>query len=589
MPNKRGTFRSAALLRSGFRDDTVYLIVWIGQSLATGTYATLNWGFDQGPVVTLVSRGIRCFMFRSGTRMGLTPFAANVNDVVGQAGLSTVVPVDESDDGNPVSGQSHAETMCSSLGNALYERTGKSFLFLSVAVDGTRYTSLARGTQPHTNLLTAVRAARNYFRNRGVKVVALCVCDEHGEQDQAFNSATYQADTVTWQSNIQDDLRAITGQTTPVPFYMNQQIDFTPAFTTGISTAQSQFLAHQANPYLFKLLHSKYHQQGNSDNIHRAPNVYRWAGAEYAKAIAQDSFGGVLFRPVSPSRCVISGTTVTINMYVPVPPLVFDYSSVLQNNWPMGVSAAGTSRLKMLSGTVAAGGSGYTNGATLTLSGITGTAPQFTVNVTAGAVTSINTVTVAGQATANPPANPVGSTAGAGTGATFNVTWGVESVNVTAAGNGYPAGTTVGFSGGAGSGAAATANFTGNGTMAAPTITAAGTGYTSLPTVTFTGPAGFLAGGFSFWDDSASPPTVTAATVVNQTQVQLTLSGTPSGTLASQKVRYCWGTNANNNSYSTLGPLRGNLRDSDPAIGPDAHPLWNWCAIFEMAVQNPGT
>jgi hypothetical protein len=61
------------------------------------------------------------------------------------------------------------------------------------------------------------------------------------------------------------------------------------------------------------------------------------------------------------------------------------------------------------------------------------------------------------------PTNPVSVTGGTGSGATFNVTWAVQSLTITNAGSGYVEQPTVTFSGGGGSGAAAYATV-GSGT-----------------------------------------------------------------------------------------------------------------------------
>lgn len=105
--------------------------------------------------------------------------------------------------------------------------------------------------------------------------------------------------------------------------------------------------------------------------------------------------------------------------------------------------------------TIAGGGTGYTVGDVLTLSGGTfTTAAQITVaTVSAGVITSV-TVTTNGNYTAL-PSNPVSVTGGAGSNATFTVGWRVFGCNITAAGSGYVEQPTVTFSGGGGSGAVA--------------------------------------------------------------------------------------------------------------------------------------
>lgn len=161
------------------------------------------------------------------------------------------------------------------------------------------------------------------------------------------------------------------------------------------------------------------------------------------------------------------------------------------------------STTKVVSATIVNGGSGATDGPNRTVNGTTGVGAVFQASVTisGGAITAINSITQAGNYTVNPTdinaeplggdagagatfalkmgvltatvstpgslsavaANPVaqGSTSGSGTGATFNLTYGVDAVTVTNGGQDYLSAPTVAFSGGAGTGAAATANISG--------------------------------------------------------------------------------------------------------------------------------
>lgn len=144
------------------------------------------------------------------------------------------------------------------------------------------------------------------------------------------------------------------------------------------------------------------------------------------------------------------------------------------------VSATAISLVSLTS--IASGGTGYTIGDVLTLSGGTfTTAIQFTVTtVSSGAVTGVS-VTNFGNYTAI-GANPVSCTGGTGTGATFNVSLGVLSLTVGTAGSGYVEQPTVSFSGGGGSGAAAYATV-----GSASKITSL---FSFLPVY---GPSGFIA------------------------------------------------------------------------------------------------
>jgi hypothetical protein len=107
---------------------------------------------------------------------------------------------------------------------------------------------------------------------------------------------------------------------------------------------------------------------------------------------------------------------------------------------------------------VVSGGTGYTVGDTLTVVGgtPTTTAVTFVVQtVSAGAVTSVSGGTL-GNSYNTLPTNPVSVTGGTGSGATFNLTYGMgPAFTIGTAGSGYVEQPTVTFSGGGGSGAAA--------------------------------------------------------------------------------------------------------------------------------------
>jgi hypothetical protein len=110
----------------------------------------------------------------------------------------------------------------------------------------------------------------------------------------------------------------------------------------------------------------------------------------------------------------------------------------------------------VVTATVSAGGSGYAVGNVLTISGGTSTtAATVTVaTVSSGAVLTV-TISNAGAYTAV-PTNPAATTGGAGTGATFTLSFGINNAfTITQAGTGYVEQPTITFSGGGGSAAAA--------------------------------------------------------------------------------------------------------------------------------------
>jgi hypothetical protein len=113
-----------------------------------------------------------------------------------------------------------------------------------------------------------------------------------------------------------------------------------------------------------------------------------------------------------------------------------------------GVQATASATMFVSTATVSAGGSGYLVGDVLTASG--GTFSQaliLTVATLSGSAVATVTITNAGQYTAL-PSNPVSITGGTGTGATFTLGWGVNTIVVGNAGSGYVEQPTVTFSSG---------------------------------------------------------------------------------------------------------------------------------------------
>ena len=126
-----------------------------------------------------------------------------------------------------------------------------------------------------------------------------------------------------------------------------------------------------------------------------------------------------------------------------------------------GVQATATVTIGLVSVTsIANGGTGYTVGNTLTVSGGTfTTACQVTVTTVSGGVITGVSVTTGGSYTVA-PTNPVSVTGGSGSGATFNLSFGITtSFTITNAGSGYIEQPNVTFSGGGGSGASAYARI----------------------------------------------------------------------------------------------------------------------------------
>jgi hypothetical protein len=116
-----------------------------------------------------------------------------------------------------------------------------------------------------------------------------------------------------------------------------------------------------------------------------------------------------------------------------------------------GVQATASVTMFVASATVSGGGTGYTVGDVLSVTGGTlasGTPATLTVATLSGSAVATVTITNAASYTAL-PSNPVSVTGGTGSGATFTIGWGVNTIVVGTAGSGYVEQPTVTFSSGA--------------------------------------------------------------------------------------------------------------------------------------------
>jgi hypothetical protein len=183
----------------------------------------------------------------------------------------------------------------------------------------------------------------------------------------------------------------------------------------------------------------------------------------------------------------------------------------------VGTGATFNLHMRTASGTVAAGGSGYVVDDQIVFTGGVGTQAAIVVTgVSGGAITSFAVTgddTLPGDYTTL-PANPVaqGSTSGSGTGATFNMLWGLLSIEVTAPGQNYDDTSALTVTGGGGTGGGTgTLTLEGSGTVKAVTITDGGEDYLTAPTVSFTGGGGSGAAGTAVIGGADDPITVSLA------------------------------------------------------------------------------
>jgi hypothetical protein len=195
---------------------------------------------------------------------------------------------------------------------------------------GTAYVGIKKGTQPYANGLAQASAGHAFTGDAGLSYVVRAVTSVHGESDDIAKNLGYEANLVEWQHDYETDVRAITGQTLPIPMLHTQMSSWT-ALNTGINTspvAMAQLAAHVNNPGKIVLVGPKYFLPYVADGVHLTNDGYRWMGEYYAKAYARIVLQGKPWEPLRPLSAKQTGATIRVVYSVPAPPLVLDTVAV---------------------------------------------------------------------------------------------------------------------------------------------------------------------------------------------------------------------------------------------------------------------
>ena len=158
-----------------------------------------------------------------------------------------------------------------------------SQLLVSIhGVGGVAYAGLKKGTSPYRDGIGQVNRARAIAAaiGRPYRVTAVTVI--HGETDNVNkNSAKYEGYLTQWQHDYDTDVRAITGQSEPIPMFTDQM-----SASAGYSIAASeipiaQLAASEHNPGKIVLVGPKYQLTYADTFGHLRNTSYRWLGDYY--------------------------------------------------------------------------------------------------------------------------------------------------------------------------------------------------------------------------------------------------------------------------------------------------------------------
>lgn len=220
-----------------------------------------------------------------------------------------------------IAGETPHEQLCNSL-----TAGDRSYLAIPTVVGqgGAAMSVIKKGGSgnAYASTLTELAAIKALAIAAGKTFGVAAVILTHGESDYA--NSNYAADVVQMQADYEADIKALTGQTAPIPLLLVQQHSF-PFPDEGNVSAVQQWTAPTLAPGKVFLIGPKY-QYEHADSTHMVTNGYRQLGDLYAK-VMRKILANEAWHPLQPvsSNAVTRGTkSITVTFDVPFPPLAWD-------------------------------------------------------------------------------------------------------------------------------------------------------------------------------------------------------------------------------------------------------------------------
>jgi hypothetical protein len=225
---------------------------------------------------------------------------------------------------------------------SLHGRSGNTYFCLRKG--GCDFKGTAQGyIPPFSDGMMEVADAMAIAKAAGKSYVVRAVTAIHGESDHYSYSnnqqefpmpatsgqgviANYGEGMVEWQKDYEAGVKAITGQTLPVPFFMLQMSNWNDVPHSQIPTWQLE--AHVKAPGKVVIVTPGYPIGYATDCLHFTNHGERRLGEYFGKAYARVVLEGKPWEPLRPIDVTVQGNVVTAKFVVPKPPLVLDTTHV---------------------------------------------------------------------------------------------------------------------------------------------------------------------------------------------------------------------------------------------------------------------
>ncbi|MBY6308637.1 hypothetical protein [Alcaligenes faecalis] len=209
-------------------------------------------------------------------------------------------------------------------------------VYLVGGYGGRVQSGLKKGTRLYDNLIAGVRRACELAREKGYIPIVPGMLIVHGESDSG--RADYMSSILTWQSDFESDIKALTGQHGVIPFICSQASTFVapaslPVQSRDLYGVLAPFAASRNHPDKFIVAGAYYSIPMSPDLLHLASaghfkNGERLAFAVEAAVFGRRSLGGC--EPVQSNPVTLeSARTVRVRLDPTYGAVVFDDSHPL--------------------------------------------------------------------------------------------------------------------------------------------------------------------------------------------------------------------------------------------------------------------
>ncbi len=244
---------------------------------------------------------------------------------------------------NNIYGETPGEGTANQLAASTLEATGTDWIAVETNVghSGQGMSVIRKdGTgNAYSSTLYEVSAITKLAAEQGKTYGVGAVFLTHGETDA--DNMDYAAQVQKLQADYDADLRALTGQSQPIPFFASQQSAFPQ--TLGPSASTLAIVALQGGSPDYHLVGPKYQYEYANDLVHLTAPSYRRLGEKYGEAYYEVAALGHDWLPVVPTSAKLSGSVITIDFQTLFPPLAFEETIPLphQAAWPEWAAGRG--------------------------------------------------------------------------------------------------------------------------------------------------------------------------------------------------------------------------------------------------------